>query len=62
MLYSINGVVIPGGSATLQPGNGFYDAFATIYEIAKKVSWYYFWKDFFNIYCQNVIKIVSIFS
>lgn len=37
LLHSINGVVIPGGYARLQPGYGYYDAFTIIYQIAKEV-------------------------
>lgn len=37
-MESINGVVIPGGAATLSPGNPYYDSVTNILKIAIRVS------------------------
>ncbi|XP_065214107.1 gamma-glutamyl hydrolase-like [Planococcus citri] len=38
ILYSINGVVIPGGDSQLKPGYPYYDAFTTIIEISEEMN------------------------
>ena len=55
ILHSINGVVIPGGDAEIQPGHPFYDAFTIIIEISEQV-------NRFNFYLDNIsLSTLSIF-
>ncbi len=37
LLYSINGVLLPGGGAPFKHVNGYYDAVTKIYNVAKEV-------------------------
>ncbi|XP_065213874.1 gamma-glutamyl hydrolase-like [Planococcus citri] len=38
MLYSVNGLMVPGGSNEIEPGCPYYDAFVIIVKIAKKMN------------------------